>query len=154
MPPTPCTARSGATRTHRGPPTRARSPSPATAPERRRSTSWKFPRALLDLQNFLFLDLGGLVDLLHVPVGQLLNLVVSPLVLVFGDLLVLEQRLDGLVAVAANVAQRHAMVLGDAVQALDELLAALLGEGRDGKPDQLAIVGRIQAQVGDANGFF
>src|ERR1022692_1468589 len=73
---------------------------------------------LLDFEDFLFFGPGGLVDFVHVGVGQLLDLVVGPLVLVFGDLLVLEERLDGLVAIATDVAHRYAMVLGDAVPSL------------------------------------
>ena len=80
---------------------------------------------LLDFEDFFFLGAGGLVDFVHVGVSQLLDFVVRPLVLVFGDLLILEKRFDGLVAVAADIAHRYAMVLRDAVQALDKFLAAV-----------------------------
>src|SRR5580704_975277 len=109
-------------------------------------------RALLDFEDFFFFGAGGLVDFVHIAVGQLLNLVVGALVFVFGDVFVLEQRLDGLVAVAPDIAHRYAVMLGNAVQAFDEFLAALLGKGRYGQPDHLAIVRRIQAQVGDPDG--
>ena len=46
--------------------------------------------ALADLEDLFFLVLGGQVDLLHVGVGELLNLVVRLLLVVFGDLLVLQ----------------------------------------------------------------
>src|ERR1039458_9581954 len=47
---------------------------------------------LLDFEDFLFFGPRGLVDFVHVGVGQLLDLVVGPLVLVFGDLLVLDRK--------------------------------------------------------------
>ena len=38
------------------------------------------------------------------------------------------------------------------MQLLHQLLAALLGERRNGQADDLAVVGRVEAQVGDADG--
>src|SRR5262245_46086178 len=110
------------------------------------------PGRLPDLQDFFFLGLGGLVDLLHVAVGQLLDLVVGSLVFVFRDLLVLQKLLHGFVAVAADVSDRDAMVLSRGVQALDHLLAALLRERGNGQADDFAIVGGIEPEVRHADG--
>ena len=44
-----------------------------------------------------------------------------------------------------------AMVLGHVVQLLDELLAALFGQRRNRHADDLAVVARIQAEVGVAD---
>ena len=38
------------------------------------------------------------------------------------------------------------------MQLLDQFLAALFGQRRDGQPDDLAVVGRVEAQVGGADG--
>src|ERR1039457_2999477 len=109
------------------------------------------PAGLADLQDVLLLRLGRRVDLVHVRVRQLLDLVVRLLVVVFGDLLVLGQLLHRLVAVAADVAHGHAMVLGHAVQFLDELLAPLFGERRYRQADDLAVVARVQPQIAGAD---
>ena len=62
------------------------------------------------------------------------------LLVVFADLLVLEQFLENLVGVAADVADSRAMVFQDFVQVLHHILAALFGERRDGHANQLAVV--------------
>jgi hypothetical protein len=65
-------------------------------------TLWGGLRLLLQLQDFLLLGFDGLVDLGDVAVGELLDLVVRPAVLVLADHLVLEQLLDVLVGVAPS----------------------------------------------------
>src|SRR5260370_134205 len=111
-------------------------------------------RPLLDFQDLFLFDPRRLVQLAHVCVGHLLDLVVRAALFVFGDGLVFEEFLDRLVAVAADVADRHAMVLGYSVELFHQLLAALFVEGRNRDADQLAIVGGVQAEISRADGFF
>src|SRR6266481_3248330 len=109
---------------------------------------------LLDFPDLFLFRRRRLVKLAHVCVGHLLDLVVRAALFVFGDDLVFEEFLDRLVAVAADVADRHAMVLGYSVELLHQLLAALFVERRNRDADQLAIVGGIEAEISRADGFF
>src|SRR5262245_18693236 len=99
-------------------------------------------RSLLDLENFFLFTLRGLVQLPHVPVGHLLDLVMRATVLVFRDDLVLEELFDRLVPIAPDVADGHAMILGYGVELLDQILAALFGQRRNRNADELAVVRR------------
>ena len=63
-------------------------------------------------QQFLILLLLQLVDHLDVIVGHLLDLVQALPLVVFGDLVVLEQLLEPLVGVAADLAHDVAPFLG------------------------------------------
>ena len=54
--------------------------------------------------------------------------------------------------VPADVADRDPGVLRLVLRDLDELLAALLGELREDDPDDRAVVGRVDAEVGVADG--
>src|ERR1700678_1443724 len=76
---------------------------------------------LLDLEGVLFLGLRCHIDLSHVGVRHLLDLIEGALLIVLGDFLILEQLLHRLIAIAADVAHRDAMVLGDAVKLLDQI---------------------------------
>src|SRR5690606_12544039 len=60
---------------------------------------------------FLFLGLNHLVDVLDALVGELLDLVAAAALVVLGDLLLLEQILDLLDRVAADIADRDLGVL-------------------------------------------
>src|SRR5262249_34699320 len=94
-------------------------------------------------EGFFFFYPRPPIQLAHVAVGHLLDLVMRPAIVVFGDGLVLQQLLDGLVAVPADVAHRHAMILGYSMKLLDQLLAALFGQRRNRDADDLAVVGGI-----------
>src|SRR5210317_1483650 len=61
-----------------------------------------------------------LVDPRDVLVGQLLDLGLGAVLVVLGDLLLLEQLLEGVQRVAANVADRHAPALRVPLPALTE----------------------------------
>src|SRR5690606_3148785 len=75
-----------------------------------------FPRSRPSYRHqFLFLRLDHLVDILDALVGELLDLVGGAAVVVLGDLLLLEQVLDLLQGVAADVADRDLGVLALAV---------------------------------------
>src|SRR6266436_3725651 len=63
---------------------------------------------LLDIQNLLLFPLRRLVHFLNVGVGHLLDVLQRAALLVLADGLVLEQLLQVLVGVAADVAHRHA----------------------------------------------
>src|SRR6516225_6324341 len=95
---------------------------------------------------FLFLR-DDLVDLRDAGVGLLLDPVAGALVLVLGDLLVLEQGLELLVRVAPLVADGDLVVLALGLHLLGDLLPPLLGERGNGQPDDLAVVHRGEAQV-------
>ena len=77
----------------------------------------------------------------------------APLV-VFGDLVVLEQLLQPVVGVAAHLADAVAPLFGVLVHQLRQLLAPLLGQRGNRNADHLAVGGRIQAEVGAADGAF
>ena len=83
-----------------------------------------------------------LVDQLHVLVRELLHAVLGAVQVVGSDLAVLLELLQLRDRVAAHVAQRDPALLGELADDLDEILAALLGELRDGEPDDLAVVRR------------
>ena len=79
------------------------------------------------------------VDLLNHFVGQLLDLVNLALLLVFGNLGLLLRFLDCLVGVAARVADFDTGLLGELLDLLRHVVAALLGEFGDGKANHLAV---------------
>ena len=106
---------------------RARRKKSARARQKALCDAWALRRYQTSRISFS-LALAAWSSLVDVAVGQLLDLVEGPLLVVLADHLVLEQLLDGFVGVAADVADGHPVVLGAAVQVLDDFLAALLGE--------------------------
>src|SRR5688572_4218657 len=106
----------------------------------------------LEREDLLLLLLQGLVDPGDEAVGGLLDLVVAPALLVLGDFLVLGERLELVVGVAADVAHRHPRILRHLARGLHELLAALLGGRGHREPDDLAVVGGRDAEVGLRDG--
>src|SRR6478609_3667726 len=103
------------------------------------------------------LDQLGLLVLEHLVdrVGVLLGHAVEPLLgagdVVLADLAVLLELLELLLRRTAQVADRDPAVLGLGLGDLDVLLATLLGELREHAPDHLAVVGRVDAEVGVAD---
>ncbi len=83
-----------------------------------------------------------------VLVGELLHLSLPAPLLVVPDLPVLDQVLEVLQDVAADISDRDLPVLAVAPDELDELLAALLGELGDRESDDLAVVRGREAEVG------
>src|SRR5215469_12525182 len=69
------------------------------------STRWVRKRrsrsALLQFHHFLLFRLAHLFHLLDLAIGQLLNLIQGALLFVFGNLLVLQRLLDGVVSITA-----------------------------------------------------
>src|SRR6266853_764378 len=98
-----------------------------------------------DLEDLRLLRLQDLVDRLEVIVVQLLRVLLAVLLLVFGHVLGLLDLADG---VSARVPHGHAPFLGVFVDHLHQLLAALFGERRQGDADDIAVVGRGEAQLG------
>src|SRR5262245_39840900 len=103
-----------------------------------------------DLEELGFLVLEEVVDL----VGVVLRHPVEPLLgagdVVLAGLAVLLHLLQALLRVPSEVADRHATVFGLGTGDLDVLLAALLGELGEHAAQQLAVVGRVHAEVGVA----
>src|SRR5688572_8403542 len=93
-----------------------------------------------------------LVDLGHRSVGELLHLVLRATLLVLGYQLVLQQLLQVLIGVAAQVAHRYFGLFALVTHDLGELLAALLGQRRHRHAQQVALRGRVEAEVALANG--
>ena len=81
-----------------------------------------------------------LVDLRDVLVGELLKLLLGSLQLIFRDRALALKLLQLVLRVAADVPDGNASLLGAMVDLLDELLAALLGERREGEADHAAVV--------------
>ena len=96
-----------------------------------------------------FLVLKELVDLLDVVVGELLDIILELLRGVLGDVsvLVLAFFLDVVVDVPPDVPDGHAAVLGELFGVLHDLVSPLLGEGRDGQTDDLAVIPRVETDV-------
>src|SRR3954452_25010403 len=106
----------------------------------------------LDLHDFFFFDVKQRVDLPDRLVRCLLDvLLLTPLV-VFADRAVLLKLLQQVDAVAPDVADRDARLLGVFVRDLDHLLAALLVHLGDAQPDCLALGQGVEAEVGVADG--
>ncbi len=106
----------------------------------RQSIGLKGPAYLPSSSCVLFLL--QLVDLLDVAVGDLLHLVEAFLLVVLGDLVVLQELLQPVVRVAADLADAVAAFFGQLVDVPGQLLAALFGERRDRNADDLAVVRR------------
>src|SRR6478735_3081395 len=104
-----------------------------------------------DLEQLGLLVLEHLVD----RVGVLLGDAVEPLLgagdVVLADLAVLLELLEALLGGPTQVANGDAAVLGLGPSDLDVLLAALLGQLREVAAQHLAVVGRVDAEVGVAD---
>src|SRR3954447_18287511 len=105
-----------------------------------------------DLEELGLLVLEQLVDVTHVFLGDLLELLLRAVRVVLADLAVLGQPVQLVLRVPANVADRDPGVLRLLVRHLDELLAAFLGELREDDPDDGAVVRRVHPEVGVADG--
>src|SRR4051794_14162969 len=104
-----------------------------------------------NLQDLRFLALEVRVQLGDALVGDLLQLGLGAALLVLADLALLAQLAQVVHDVAADVADLDPALLRDVVRDLDELLAALLGQRRDRQADEVAVVRRVEPQVGVAD---
>ena len=109
---------------------------------------------LLELKNFFFFSLGDLIEFGDLGVGEFLGGVEGLALFVFANDLVFEELLQVFVGIAADVAQSDAALFGDMVELLGEFAAAVFGERWNGDADEFAIVGRIEAEIRDADAFF
>src|SRR3954462_3649167 len=95
-----------------------------------------------------FFRLDQVVDLVDVVVVNLLQLFFRMLDVILGDAL---QLLERFARVGTRVPNGDLPFLGELVDDLRELLAALLVHRRQGHPDDRALRGRIEAEIGFAN---
>src|SRR3954462_14284842 len=105
-----------------------------------------------DLEQLALLVLDRLVDLVDVLRGQVLELLLRAAHLVLARLAVLGDAVELLLGPPAHVAHGDLGVLALAAGHLDQVAAALLGELREDHADDLAVVGRVDAQVAVADG--
>jgi hypothetical protein len=101
----------------------------------------------LDLHQFGLFVGESRVYALHIVVGQLLQLVFGPMLVVLGDLALFAQLVDVFHLIATDVTHRDAALLGHVPGHPDQLPAALLGELGDGKAYDLAVVLGVEADV-------
>src|SRR5580698_5561705 len=92
-----------------------------------------------DLHDFLLLGVERGVDVLDMPVGELLQLFTLGAVLVFADLVVFFEALEQVHAVAAHIAYGDAGGFGIFGGQLGKLLAALLVQFGQRNAQQLAV---------------
>src|SRR5947209_1428274 len=100
-----------------------------------------------NLHDLGFLVLEKVVDLLRVLVGELLDALLGTTLLVRADVAGVDELLQVLHRVAADLAHGDAVLLGEVAHDLDELLAPLLRQLRDRQADELAVVRRRQPEV-------
>src|SRR5882672_4287566 len=98
------------------------------------------PRRKLDLEKLGFLVLEQLVHLAHVAVRELVEVALGAVAVVLAGLAVLDQLVDRVLGVPADVADRDPAVLRLVPGHLDELPAALLGQLGEHDPDDDSVV--------------
>src|SRR5450755_1081551 len=85
-----------------------------------------------------FLGVQGLVDFADVAIGEFLDVVLRPALVVFGDGLGLEQFFEVGDGIASDIAHGNACGLGLLVHDLHQFLSSLLGQRRHWNPDHVA----------------
>src|SRR5215208_5436878 len=129
----------------------ARGPSPAFVALSSRCLAPDAARADMagsDLHDVGFFALQEVVDLADALVRELLHAALGGALLVVAHVPVPHQLLEVAHRVAADVAHRDPPLLRHVARQLDELLPPLLGQLRDRKADELAVVRRLQTEVG------
>src|SRR5438270_2347510 len=101
----------------------------------------------LNLHDLGFFAGRHLVDHADVTVSGLLHLVTTAPGLVGRNLLLLFQRLDPVHLLASDIANRDVGTLGVSLDEPGIFPPALLVQGRDGNPDQDAVISRIQPEL-------
>src|SRR6266853_5618940 len=103
-----------------------------------------------DLRHFRLLPPGDLLDALDELIGQLLQSLLGALFVLHRDAAaVLFLRPAKMVErIATAVADGDPRLLCALVDLLDELFAAVLGQLRQHEPDDLAVVGRVNTEIG------
>ena len=98
------------------------------------------------------LVLHGLVDAVHVLLGEVVELLLRAAHVVLARLAVLGDAVELLLGAAADVADGDLGVLALGPRHLDQVAPALLGELREHDAQDLAVVGRVHAEVAVADG--
>src|SRR6185312_2273711 len=101
----------------------------------------------LYLEKLSFLVLEQLVYLGDIGVRELVELTLRPAAVVLARLAALDQLVERVLGVPADVPDRDPAILGLVPCDLDELPPALLGELREDHPDDRPVVGRVHAEV-------
>src|SRR5690606_18192709 len=104
-----------------------------------------------DLEKFSFLVLDQFIDLTDVAVREAVELLLSTRTFVLADLAVLDEPVDLLLHLAPDVAHGDLAFFTLLLGELGHLLAALLGHLRNHYSDDLAVVGRVDPEVGVAD---
>src|SRR5437763_8873647 len=107
--------------------------------------------SISDRHDLLLLMLPHRLKLRNDPVGDLLEPFLRPLDFVGRGRLLLLQGAQLVVDVAAAVTDRHFVLFDHLVDLPGQLFAPLLGQWRDRQADDLAVVGRVEAQIGFLN---
>lgn len=108
----------------------------------------------LDGHDFLFLVGDDLVDFTDEAVGQLLDVGLCTGFVVFGDFLVLREAFRSRIGFAAKIADRDLGVFTEALDDLGEFTAAFLRKRRKRNADEIAVDGRVQAEIRVADCLF
>src|SRR5438270_1137333 len=105
-----------------------------------------------DFEQLLFLGGQHLVDLGAVVVGDPLEVLLLAAEVVFGNLARALQVLHLVLHVAPDVADGDLALLRPLTGHPDQLLAPLLGEGREGEPDDGPVVGGVDPEFRGVDG--
>src|SRR4051794_3230656 len=105
-----------------------------------------------DLEELGLLVLDRLVDAVHVLGGQVVELLLGAAHVVLAGLAVLGDAVELLLGPTAHVADGDLGVLALGTGLLDQVTAALLGQLGEHHADDLAVVGRVDAEVAVADG--
>src|SRR5215204_1020778 len=106
----------------------------------------------LDLRELGFLVSKSSLDPLDIAVGELLQFVLGPVLVVLGDLAFLAQLVEVPHLVAAHVSDGDPPLLGHAPRHPDEIPAALLRQFGYRQPQYLAVVLGVETDIGVPNG--
>src|SRR5688572_47006 len=117
-------------------------------PERADACEQLQEAAASDFHDLCFFSLEQLVDLVRVLVRALLDAILGTVLFVDTDLPRVDELLQVMHDVAADVADGDAPLLREVADDLHELLAPLLGQLWDREPDDLAVVRGLKPQVG------
>src|ERR1700730_4230028 len=104
-----------------------------------------------DLEQLAFFVLDELVDLPDILLGGLVEVLLRVFDVVLSGLAVLFDAVEFFHRLTPDVAHRHPGILALRLGLLDKIAAPLLGQLRDRYPDHVAVVGRVDAEVGVAD---
>src|SRR5699024_623914 len=105
-----------------------------------------------NFETFGCLVFAQIVDLVRVVISQVLQVPFRPGDLVLADLAVLTQLVQGFLGLAAHTTNGDLGVLALALDRLDHLLAALLGQLWNHHANELSVIAGIHPQIGVTDG--